>query len=110
VDALPRRVPSPADVVRLVEAPPDTPLGRRGRAILEVLYGTGIRRGECLRLDVADVTISVLVVRDGKKRRDRRVPLLGRAASALRASVSAPGPSWPAAPKRRSSSRATGDV
>jgi site-specific recombinase XerD len=84
VTTLPRRVPTPADVVRLVEAPSDTPLGRRDRAILELLYGTGIRRGECLRLDVADVALSVLVVRDGKGRRDRRVPLLGRAASALR--------------------------
>jgi site-specific recombinase XerD len=60
-------------------------LGLRDRAILEVLYGTGIRLSECVRLDLQDVDLSgsALVIRDGKGRRDRKVPLTGRAAVAL---------------------------
>lgn len=83
---LPRRALSESQAERLVAAP-DTRsiLGKRDRAILETLYGTGIRRGECLQADVMDVDLaeSVLLVRDGKGRKDRYVPVLGRAAAAL---------------------------
>ena len=59
--------------------------GKRRRAILELLYGTGIRVGECEWLDLSDVNLGqgVLFIRDGKGKRDRVVPLLGRAADAL---------------------------
>ena len=42
-----------------------TDTGRRDRALLELLYGTGLRRGECARLDVSDVDLasSTLLVR-----------------------------------------------
>lgn len=64
---------------------PHTNRGKRSRAILELLYGTGLRVGECERLDLADVNLGqgVLFIRDGKGRKDRVVPLLGRAADAL---------------------------
>ena len=64
---------------------PHTSRGKRSRAILDLLYGTGIRVGECERLDLADVNLGqgVLFIRDGKGRKDRVVPLLGRAADAL---------------------------
>jgi integrase/recombinase XerD len=64
---------------------PHTSRGKRSRAILELLYGTGIRVGECERLDLSDVNLGqgVLFIRDGKGKRDRVVPLLGRAADAL---------------------------
>jgi integrase/recombinase XerD len=71
---------------RLIAHPdPHTNRGKRSRAILELLYGTGLRVGECERLDLADVNLGqgVLFVRDGKGRKDRVVPLLGRAADAL---------------------------
>ena len=71
---------------RLMAHPdPHTHRGKRSRAILELLYGTGLRVGECERLDLADVNLGqgVLFVRDGKGRKDRVVPLLGRAADAL---------------------------
>ena len=57
----------------------------RDHAILELLYGTGIRLGECERLDVADVDLleGQVMVRNGKGRRDRVVPILARAALAL---------------------------
>jgi integrase/recombinase XerD len=83
---LPRRVLSEAEARRLVNAPsPWTVFGLRDRAILETLYGTGIRRGECVRLDVTDVDLGqgLLVVRSGKGKKDRLVPIAGRAALAL---------------------------
>jgi integrase/recombinase XerD len=57
----------------------------RDRAILELLYGTGIRRGECVRLDMADLDLlqGELLVRNGKGRKDRLVPIPARAALAL---------------------------
>jgi integrase/recombinase XerD len=64
---------------------PGSVLGKRDRAALETLYGTGIRRGECVRLDLTDLDLGqgVLLVRDGKGRKDRFVPVAGRAALAL---------------------------
>ena len=83
---LPRARLSEGQVRRLLAAPfPGSPIGLRDRAILEVLYGTGIRVSECARLDVGDVDLyeGTLLVRNGKGKKDRRVPLVGRAAAAL---------------------------
>jgi site-specific recombinase XerD len=64
---------------------PWSALGRRDRAILETLYGTGIRRGECSRLDLVDLGLSeaTLLVRNGKGKKDRLLPVPGRAALAV---------------------------
>src|ERR1019366_8625624 len=44
------------EVERVLDAPdPDSRSGLRDRAVLETLYGTGLRRGECTGLDVDDV-------------------------------------------------------
>jgi hypothetical protein len=75
-----------AEARRLVEMPsPQTAVGRRNRALLELLYGTGIRLSECVRLDVIDVDLrdATVLVRNGKGRKDRLVPLGGRASAAL---------------------------
>ena len=83
---LPRGIPGQAQARRLMAAPfPGSTLGRRDRAILETLYGTGIRLGEAARADVSDLDLRerVLLVRNGKGRKDRLVPVPGRAASAL---------------------------
>jgi integrase/recombinase XerD len=83
---LPRVALSEAQATRLMEAPPqETSTGKRDHAILETLYGMGLRRGECARLDVADVDLAAgtLLVRDGKGRKDRFLPVPGRAAAAL---------------------------
>lgn len=83
---LPRRVLSEAEARRLMDAPARSELlGRRDRAVLEVLYGCGLRRGECLRLDLVDLDLGqqLVLVRDGKGKRDRLVPLTGQAAQAL---------------------------
>ena len=83
---LPRNVISVDQANRLMNAPPaHTKLGQRDRAILELFYGTGLRRGEAVRLDVTDVDLAQgrLVIRNGKGRKDRFVPLTGQAAAAL---------------------------
>jgi integrase/recombinase XerD len=82
----PRSVPraiSIDEVGRLVEMPPDTLLGRRDRAMLELLYGAGLRISELVALDVDDVDLDdrSVLVRAGKGNKSRRVPM-GRAASA----------------------------
>ncbi|MDP9226927.1 MAG: site-specific tyrosine recombinase XerD [Actinomycetota bacterium] len=65
------------DVERLIEAPGDDPLGRRDRAILETLYGAGLRISELIDLDVDDVDLEkgVVLVVKGKGSKSRQVPL-----------------------------------
>ncbi|HEX2049997.1 MAG TPA: site-specific tyrosine recombinase XerD [Actinomycetota bacterium] len=82
----PRPIPSAIsveDVERLLAAPADDVLGRRDRAILETLYGAGVRISELVALDVDDVDLDEgsVLVRAGKGSKARRVPL-GRAARA----------------------------
>lgn len=83
---LPRAVLNQAHARRLI-ANPDTltPRGRRDRALLELLYGTAIRVGECERIDLKDLDLAraQLMIRSGKGRKDRVVPVVGRAAAAL---------------------------
>ena len=57
------------------------PLGLRDRALLELLYSTGLRRAEVSNLQVHDVDLSrrVVFVRGGKGQRDRVVPIGRRA-------------------------------
>jgi integrase/recombinase XerD len=84
--SLPRRILTEREASRLMEAPSlSSWRGKRDRAILELLYGTGIRLGECVRLDVTDVDLQQgrLLIRNTKGKRDRVVPLAGQAASAL---------------------------
>ena len=59
------------------------PLGLRDRAMLEVLYATGLRRTELCRLECPDVNPErgTVTVRQGKGKRDRVVPLGPRAAA-----------------------------
>jgi hypothetical protein len=61
------------------------PDGKRDRALLDLLYGTAIRVGECERLDMKDHDLlrGQLMIRGGKGRKDRIVPVVGRAAAAL---------------------------
>lgn len=57
------------------------PIGIRDRAILEVFYSTGIRRMEMINLSVHDVDADrgVLIVRQGKGKKDRVIPIGKRA-------------------------------
>lgn len=86
LNLLPRAVINQDQAKCLVAHPdPHTSRGKRSRAILELLYGTGNRVSECERLDVSDVDLAqgVLFVRDGKGRKDRVVPVVGRVVDAL---------------------------
>lgn len=62
----------------------DTPLGQRNAALLELLYATGIRVGECsqLRLKDVDFFLSTILVR-GKGQKERYVPFGSFAHAAL---------------------------
>lgn len=79
---LPRAVLSEREVERVLAGfPVGTDLGLRDRAIAEALYSTGIRRMELVALDVADLQADrgLLLVRNGKGRKDRVVPIGSRA-------------------------------
>jgi integrase/recombinase XerD len=72
------RVISAKDAEKLLAAPNTSlPMGVRDRAILEVLYGTGLRRAEVVGLSVFDVDLAggVLRVQHGKGGKERLVPL-----------------------------------
>lgn len=74
-----------ADEAERVLALPDlsTPLGLRDRAMMELLYATGIRRSELAGLSIFDLDTPrcTLTVRQGKGRRDRMIPTGARAAA-----------------------------
>jgi integrase/recombinase XerD len=79
---LPRHVLSAAEAEQVL-AEPDTaaPLGLRDRAMLETLYSTGMRRMELLGLSVWDLDAErgTVLIRLGKGRKDRMVPIGERA-------------------------------
>lgn len=79
------RVLKAADIARLIRRLSDTTLGRRDRAMIELLYGTGLRRAElaALKLDDVDLEQRTVLVREGKGRTDRLVPLGKTARKAL---------------------------
>lgn len=83
---LPRHL-RPGEIETLLEAPdPTEPLGRRDRAVLELLYATGLRVGELASLDWRDLDLPARVLRVvGKGGRERMVPFGGSAEEALRA-------------------------
>lgn len=70
----------------LAQAKPSTDLGLRDRTMLEVLYSTGMRRHELcsIRLDDLDLARGTVLVREGKGRKDRMLPLGRRAAAWIR--------------------------
>lgn len=70
----------------LVEAPDTaTDPGRRDRAMLELLYGSGLRAGELVGLDLGDLSLDEGLVRVlGKGEKERIVPFGASAAAALR--------------------------
>ncbi len=77
---LPQRLPkdlSEAQVNALLQAPcVDEPLELRDKAMLEVLYATGLRVSELVGLTIADVSLRQGVVRViGKGNKERLVPL-----------------------------------
>jgi len=75
---LPAGLLTPAEAVRMLDRMDiSTPLGLRNRAILEVLYSTGIRSSEICSLEIGDFDPDsrTLMIRSGKGGKDRVVPL-----------------------------------
>ncbi|HXX30016.1 MAG TPA: tyrosine recombinase XerC [Myxococcaceae bacterium] len=83
--SLPRFLPVD-EVFALVERPGDaTLLALRDRALLEVLYGAGLRVSEACGLSLDDVDLAARVLRVlGKGRKERLCPMHPGAAEALR--------------------------
>jgi integrase/recombinase XerD len=82
---LPRTL-SPAEVERLIDAAAGTtPRSLRDRALVELLYGAGLRVSEAVGLDRAGVDLDHRLVRcTGKGDKERIVPIGRHAAEALR--------------------------
>lgn len=80
----PRRLPEYLTIEQVFDllSLPDTSdlLGQRDQAIMEVLYGGGLRRGELLALKVDDLDLAMGQVRVWGKGSKERIALLGRPA------------------------------
>ena len=76
---------SEAEVDRLLSfEPPETPLGLRDRALLEVLYASGLRAGEIVGLRLENYLRDEKLLRVlGKGNRERVVPVGAKAVTAL---------------------------
>lgn len=75
---LPRAVATLKEMRRLLRQPDlSTYVGLRDRAMLEVLYTSGIRNTECRRMAVDDLDLArgYATVRQGKGKKDRVVPI-----------------------------------
>lgn len=79
---LPRNIFSCEEAERLLNIPDTSEkTGLRDRAILELLYSTGMRRFESAKLCISDIDFSkeVIHIREGKGRKDRVIPVGKRA-------------------------------
>ena len=79
---IPKNILSVSEVNRVLALPDtDCIYGLRDKAILELLYSSGIRRMELVNLDIYDVDRNreTLLIREGKGKKDRMLPLGERA-------------------------------
>ncbi len=68
----------------LLEQPKCTDLkGYRDKAMLELLYATGIRVTELISLDVSDINLDMGFIRCNKGARERMIPIGSMAMNAL---------------------------
>jgi len=83
----PRNQPEVVDryaIEELLESLPDTPAGHRDQLVLELLYGSGLRVGELVAIDLADIQLGQRMLRvRGKGKRERLVPFGRKAAEAI---------------------------
>lgn len=79
--ALPKNIFSAQEVERIMQGCDlSDPIGLRDRAILEVLYSTGIRRLETVQLKLYDLSLDRgLILVHGKGKKDRYTPIGERA-------------------------------
>jgi integrase/recombinase XerD len=86
---LPRKLPgvlSLEEVDRLLSQPdPATHLGQRDKAMLELLYATGLRVSELVGLKLTNINLEAGYIRTvGKGSKERMVPMGGKALEALK--------------------------
>ncbi len=84
---LPVNTFAPEEALKIIEQPDfSNHNGYRDRAVLELLYATGMRRGEMRALLVSDIDFddNTVLIRDGKYNQDRRIPISHRAVIALK--------------------------
>lgn len=82
IKRLPRTVLTASEAERVMAGVDlGTPIGLRDRAMLEVLYATGVRRHELASLELGDIEHErgVMLIREGKGGKDRLLPLGERA-------------------------------
>ena len=74
------------EAVRFIESPDiDTDLGKRDRAMLELMYATGVRVAELTTMNIGDIDFRSQLIRvTGKRRKQRVVPFGDPAGEALR--------------------------
>ncbi|MFA5141214.1 MAG: tyrosine-type recombinase/integrase [Elusimicrobiota bacterium] len=75
---LPHTILTQAEARRILEAPNlRSPIGYRDRALLELLYATGIRSRELMRLKIENIDVKNRLVNviQGKCRKDRIIPI-----------------------------------
>lgn len=95
-----RKLPNTLDIEqmgRLLDIRGDDPITQRDRAMLELLYSSGLRLAELVGLDPDDISFSDNIVRvTGKGSKDRLIPVGRKACTALqdwlqvRASLASP--------------------
>lgn len=77
-------VPTVAEMERLLSLPDLTgELGRRDRAILELLYSSGLRASELCDLNVGDCSGYQVTVKQGKRGKTRTIPITESAYDAI---------------------------
>jgi integrase/recombinase XerD len=83
---LPRQVLTANEAEQILNQPDlTTPAGLRDRAVLEILYSTGMRRKELTGLCLCDINLErgTVMIREGKGKKDRLLPIGARAAAWL---------------------------
>jgi integrase/recombinase XerD len=92
-----------AEVQRLLAQPRgDDPTTFRDRALLELMYASGLRASETISLEIQDVDLEQGVVRArGKGSKERLVPVGGKAVAAARAYLRAGRPKLVSSPEER---------
>ncbi len=82
---LPRHILSQEEAERLLGLPDKTMMGIRNKAILELLYSTGMRGQELCNLEIYDLNLKeqTIHIRAPKNRKDRIIPLGEKAKEAL---------------------------
>lgn len=81
-------VPSLCEIEAILKAPSiETKSGRRDRAMLELLYSSGLRASEICDVDIKDTLGMQIIVRCGKRGKTRTIPITQSAYTAITAYI-----------------------